>query len=181
MVDRGATTTARRESKANRSHRPNPSHFEGRCRRCRSLAAVPTACKNGTPVKKFMNLRINHATKLKRCTWYEPCDSAALDTMVRAACGLSSTTQYLLLDDTMSAVALSSSLPSGLTFEVATVLPAPTDHSKQRAVVIIDPISTGIVLAHQLHTIHGLKIIAVWSDVMPEELKSFVDPRYGSK
>ena len=137
--------------------------------------------KNGTPVKKFMNLRINHATKLKRCTWYEPCDSAALDTMVRAACGLSSTTQYLLLDDTMSAVALSSSLPSGLTFEVATVLPAPTDHSKQRAVVIIDPISTGIVLAHQLHTIHGLKIIAVWSDVMPEELKSFVDPRYGSK
>lgn len=132
------------------------------------------------PVKKTMRIRLNHHTKVRQCSWYDPCDAAAMDAMVRAACGIPATQQYLLLDDEMAAVALSSSLPSGLTFEVATVPPpAGAPNAKPAAVVVVDPISTGIVLAYQLHTHLGLAVIAVWSDVMPDELKAFVDPRFG--
>lgn len=118
--------------------------------------------------------------KLRQCTWYDPCDASSMDAMLRAACGISADQPYLLLDEDMAAVAVSSSLPSGLTFELAT-MPKPSSgpDAKPGAVVVVDPISTGIVLAYQLHVHHGLKVIAVWSDVMPDELKSFVDPRFG--
>jgi hypothetical protein len=46
-----------------------------------------------------------------------------------------------------------------------------------RAVVVVDPVSTGVVLCHQAVHVHGLTVIAVWSDVIPSELKQYVDPR----
>ena len=46
------------------------------------------------------------------------------------------------------------------------------------AVVIIDPITTGLVLAYQCAYQRGLAVIAVWSDVIPVELKDYVDSRY---
>ena len=42
--------------------------------------------------------------------------------------------------------------------------------------VVIDPISTGAVLASQAVE-RGLAIIAVWSESVPEELKGYVDKR----
>ena len=45
------------------------------------------------------------------------------------------------------------------------------------AVVIIDPITTGLVLAYQCAHQRGLAVIAVWSDVIPVELKDYVDSR----
>lgn len=47
------------------------------------------------------------------------------------------------------------------------------------AIVVVDPISTGVVLCYQAVHARGLQIIAVWSDVMPAELKDYVDPRFG--
>ena len=43
-------------------------------------------------------------------------------------------------------------------------------------VVIVDPISTGAVLASQAVQ-RGLAIIAVWSESVPDDLKGFVDKR----
>ena len=43
-------------------------------------------------------------------------------------------------------------------------------------VVIVDPISTGAVLASQAVQ-QGLAIIAVWSESVPDDLKGFVDKR----
>lgn len=44
--------------------------------------------------------------------------------------------------------------------------------------IIVDPITTGLVLAHQVYHQRGLAVIAVWSDVIPSELKDYVDSRY---
>jgi len=130
------------------------------------------------PQRKWMHVRINHTIKERRLAWYDPCDSTALDAMLRSACGLLATQQYLLLDSTMSAVAVSSSLPSEQTFELVTLGPAPGKEGRQPAVVVIDPISTGAVLSHQLVHLRGYAVVAVWSEVVPDELKEFVDPRY---
>ena len=42
------------------------------------------------------------------------------------------------------------------------------------AVVVIDPVSTGAVLAYEIVTKRRMQVVCVWSDVVPEELKSFV-------
>ena len=77
----------------------------------------------------------------------------------------------------MSAVAESASLPSDAAFELV-ILGAPPDISDPcpAAVVVVDPLSTGAVLAKRVHDL-GYAVIRVWSDVVPDELKSFVDPR----
>ena len=70
------------------------------------------------PVQKMMLVRIGHSPKPRKLTWYDPCETAALDTMIRAGCGISPKQNYLLLDRTMSAVAVSSSLPTGEEYEL---------------------------------------------------------------
>ena len=65
-----------------------------------------------------MLVRVGSSAKARRVAWYDPCDNAALDAVLRAACGVPAERQFLLLDATMSAVAVSSSLPSGETFEL---------------------------------------------------------------
>ena len=101
-----------------------------------------------------------------------------MDVMIRAACGVAPSQQYLLLDTDMSAVAVASTLPSDSTFELVVLGAAPGRESRQPAVVVIDPISTGAVLCHQLFHDRQMAVIAVWSDVAPDELKSYVDARY---
>ena len=128
--------------------------------------------------QKYMHVRIGSSAKERRVAWYDPCEPAALDAVLRAACGVPAERQYLLLDATMSAVAVSSSLPSGEVFELM-LLPPPTHlAAAPGAVVIVDPISTGVVLSYQAVRERGLLVIAVWSDVLPEELKDFVDSRF---
>jgi len=41
---------------------------------------------------------------------------------------------------------------------------------------VVDPVSTGAVLAYRLSQLN-IAVVAVWSEVVPEELKKFVDPR----
>lgn len=124
--------------------------------------------------KKWMIVR--DQKKERRVAWYTPCESVALDALLRGAFSLTSETPYLLLDDTMTAVAVSSSLPSGHTFEL--FLPPPTiSAARNRAIVVVDPISTGAVLAHQIVNERQHQVIAVWSDVIPSELMGYVDAR----
>ena len=61
------------------------------------------------------------------------------------------------------------------------VLPPPSSGpgSRPAAIVVVDPISTGVVLCYQAVRMRGAQIIAVWSDVIPAELKDYVDPRFG--
>ena len=138
---------------------------------------MPDATRgNGASAVKVMYVRVGHTMKLRRLTWYDPCEPSALDAMLRAACGVAPSQQYLLLDQTMCAVAVSSSLPSGETYELSIVGPAPGKEHKKKAIVVIDPISTGAVLAYKISQM-GIKVVAVWSEVIPEDLKNFVDPR----
>ncbi len=123
-----------------------------------------------------MTVRVGHSTKPRRLTWYDPCEPSALDAMLRATCGIAPTQQYVLLDKTMSAVAVSSSMPSGETYELSLVGPAPGKEHKQQAIIVIDPVSTGAVLAYKIAQM-GIAVVAVWSEVVPDELKKFVDPR----
>merc|ERR1719230_131605 len=76
-------------------------------------------------VKKFMQVRFDHNEIARRVVWYDPCEPAAIDSILRSAHGLRPDQPYLLLDENMSAVAISSSLPSGCTFELVP-LPAPS-------------------------------------------------------
>ena len=69
-------------------------------------------------LQKWMHVCVGSSTKARRVAWYDPCDNAALDSVLRASCGVPPDRIYLLLDATMSAVAVSSSLPSGATFEL---------------------------------------------------------------
>ena len=66
--------------------------------------------------------RVDHSAKSRRVAWYDPCEPVALDALLRAACGIAPDRQYLLLDATMAPVAVSSSLPSGETFELVRVV-----------------------------------------------------------
>ena len=59
-------------------------------------------------------------------------------------------------------VAVSSSLPSGSIFELA-ILPPP---NAKVAVLLIDPVSTGAVLCHQLVTRRDASVIVVYSDAL---------------
>ena len=62
---------------------------------------------------------------------------------------------------------------------VQEVLPPPAGlAAAPAAVVIVDPISTGLKLAHEAVHTRGLTVIAVWSDVVPSELKELVDPKF---
>ena len=71
------------------------------------------------PQQKWLHVRVGHASKERRLTWYDPCEPAALDAMLRAACSVPVSQPYLLLESaTMSAVAVSSSMPSGGSFEL---------------------------------------------------------------
>ena len=126
-----------------------------------------------TSSKKTMTLRLGHSAKQLALTWYSGTEAAALEKMIRTAGQVPADAPILLLDDVMSAVAISSALPSGLTFELET-LPKP---GALRAVAVIDPISTGFVLCYKLKE-RGYSVIAVWSDVTPDELKNFVDARF---
>ena len=165
------------------------------------------AGNGGVPQKKSLKVKVGHSSKSRQLAWYDPCEASALDMMLRTACGVPAGSQYLLLDaSTMEAVAVSSSLPSEHTFELVSasrrrtartllrtshplfsllqvILPSPSPGvgpaAPTSAMVVVDPISTGIVLCHQAVHQRGLAVIAVWSDVMPDELKGFVDPRYG--
>lgn len=94
--------------------------------------------------------------------------------------------KYLLCELGGLPVAVSSSLPTGQTFElVRTIRRADIDEiarataagepvSGADALVLVDPVSTGAVVAYQ--TVHrmGLQIICVWSESIPDELKGFV-------
>ena len=59
-----------------------------------------------------------------------------------------------------------------------TLGPAPGKEDKKHAIVVIDPVSTGCVLSWHIAHERGLQVIAVWSEVVPDELKAFVDKRY---
>ena len=50
--------------------------------------------------------------------------------------------------------------------------------SRPRAVLVVDPISTGVVLSHHLHHQFDMPIVCVWSEAIPDDLKHYVDPRY---
>ena len=127
--------------------------------------------------KKWMLIKLGHTSKPRKVTWYDPCEPSALDTTVRATFGIAPSQPFLLLDDTMSVVALSASLPSGGTFElVVQAQPPCLEDERPAAIAIIDPISTGAVLAKRVHDL-GYAVVRVWSDVVPEDLRSFVDPR----
>ena len=139
------------------------------------LSVAPPA--PAAPVRKWMHVRVGHRAKVRKLAWYDPCEAQAMDMMLRAACGVAPSQQYLLLDTDMSAVAVASTLPSDSTFELVVLGAAPGRESKQAAVVVIDPISTGAVLCYQLVHERHMAVIAVWSDVVPDDLKSFVDSR----
>ena len=68
---------------------------------------------------------------LRRVCWYDPSPGDALDQMLRAACNVGPGEDYLLCDADCTPVAVSSSLPSDLTFELvraaiaSALLPAP--------------------------------------------------------
>ena len=95
--------------------------------------------------------------------WYHPCEAASLDRTIRVACGVPHERQYLLLEaETQAGVAVSSSLPSGSIFELA-ILPPP---NAKVAVLLIDPVSTGAVLCHQLVTRRDASVIVVYSDAL---------------
>ena len=130
--------------------------------------------------EKYMHLRVGSSTKERRVSWYDPCEPWAIDMLIRTACGVPPEAQYLLLDSkSMSAVAISSSLPSRSTFEVV-LLASPTHlAATPGAIVVVDPISTGAVLSFQIARERGLRVIAVWSDAIPDELKEYIDPRCG--
>ena len=66
-----------------------------------------------------MHVRVNDDKRVRRLTWFEPCEPAALDTLLRTACSIDPARPFLLLESTtMAAVAISGSLPSALTFEL---------------------------------------------------------------
>ena len=127
--------------------------------------------------RRSILVRVSHFPKARKVSWYAPCESAAIDSMLRAVCGIAPLQQYLLLDSSNAAVAVSSSLPADQTYEVFILGSASgAADSRPPAIAIIDPISTGAVLAKRLYDL-GYAIVRVWSDVVPEELKAFVDPR----
>ena len=127
--------------------------------------------------RRSILVRVSHFPKARKVSWYAPCEPAAIDSMLRAVCGIAPLQQYLLLDSSNAAVAVSSSLPADQTYEVFILGSASgAADSRPPAIAIIDPISTGAVLAKRLYDL-GYAIVRVWSDVVPEELKTFVDPR----
>ena len=129
------------------------------------------------PTRKYMDVRIGHTMRHRRLTWYEPCEPQTLQAALLTLCGLPPSQPYLLLDDTMSAVCVTASLPSGGQFELVPLGLSPgVDDRHPAAVVVVDPISTGAILARRAHDL-GFAVVRVWSDVVPEELRNFVDPR----
>ena len=120
--------------------------------------------------RRSILVRVSHFPKARKVSWYAPCESAAIDSMLRAVCGIAPLQQYLLLDSSNAAVAVSSSLPADQTYEVFILGSASgAADSRPPAIAIIDPISTGAVLAKRLYDL-GYAIVRVWSDVVPEEL-----------
>mmetsp|Transcript_46665 Transcript_46665/g.107091 ORF Transcript_46665/g.107091 Transcript_46665/m.107091 type:complete len:565 (-) Transcript_46665:651-2345(-) len=124
------------------------------------------------PVKKWMTVT-SLSGVVRKISWYDPSPQSALDQLLRAAFRLAPERQYMLTDSECLPVALSSSLPSGHTFELVPVHIAAAS-SPPIAVVVVDPISTGAVLAHHLVNKRGYEVVAVWSEVVPDELKAFV-------
>ena len=112
--------------------------------------------------------RPHHAAS--KAAWYEPCEPQTLQAALLTLCGLPPSQPYLLLDDTMSAVCVTASLPSGGQFELVPLGLSPgVDDRHPAAVVVVDPISTGAILARRAH---DLGFVCVWSDVVPEELRN---------
>ena len=117
---------------------------------------------------------------------YDPTPHEALDRLVRAACAVGADEEYVLCDDDSTPLALSSALPDGLTLELchvakpapplvaASALAAGRSAAGGDAIVIIDPCSTGAVIAHHAVTRRRLQVVAVWSDGIPDELCEFV-------
>lgn len=137
--------------------------------------------------KKCLSIKqadVDAPTKL--VTWYDPTPDAALDRMVRAACNLGPLDDYLLVEPDGSAVALSTSLPTNMQLElvrptksasrqqVSLALDAGVSVPGVDAIVIIDPVTTGAVLAHKAVHRNRVQVVVVWSDVIPEELRGFV-------
>ena len=91
------------------------------------------------PLKKFIDVRIGASLKERRVAWHDPCDSAALDALLRVACGVPSGQSYLLLDSSMTGVAVSSSLPSGEVYELVTACGMPHDRPCHRSHAAIRP------------------------------------------
>ena len=128
------------------------------------------------PSKKWMLVTHVSAPPRKVC-WYDPSPTPAMDQLLRATFRLPAGQQFVLTDDECMPVALSSSLPSGKTFELVPVeVPSGAGSSAlpPLTVVVVDPISTGAVLAHHIVNKRGLQVVAVWSEVVPDELKAFV-------
>uniref|UniRef100_A0A7S4C380 ATP-grasp domain-containing protein n=1 Tax=Chrysotila carterae TaxID=13221 RepID=A0A7S4C380_CHRCT len=147
--------------------------------------AVRGAMTISSPTRKQLCIHFG-ARPIRQLIWYDPTSTDALDAMLRSACGLSPTEQYLLCEDGGAPVALSSSLPSGLTLhvsyvpklatpsEVAIACDANIPTAGADAIVIIDPISTGAVLAHMAVHRNRVRVITVWSENVPVELRKFV-------
>ena len=98
------------------------------------------------PAKKSVLLRCGPSPLRKVC-WYDPSPALSLESLFRAACGLSADQQFLLTDAECCPVAVTSSLPSGQTFELVPLpmLSLPNALTPV-AVVVVDPISTGAVV-----------------------------------
>lgn len=132
-----------------------------------------------SPQKKWITVYCGSAAPRRLC-WYDPASSDSMDHMLRAACGVPAGQPYLLTDSECMPVAVSSSLPSGESFELVPLplVSVPGSSSAIElpplAVVVVDPISTGAVLAHYLVHKRKLQVVAVWSEVVPDELKAFV-------
>lgn len=151
----------------------------------RKVKESPTPVVNNGPQRKWMQLRCGNAP-LRRVAWYDNCPDSALDKLLRTACRIGIETEYLLCEKGGLPLAVSSSLPTAQTYElvptvrrasaleVAKAAEAGLSVPGADAVVVVDPVSTGAVVAHQAVHRMGLQVICVWSESIPEELKGFV-------
>eukprot|EP00966_Prymnesium_polylepis_P187217 4340007-Prymnesium_polylepis.1 len=59
--------------------------------------------------------------KERKVCWYDPSPPRAMDQLLRATFSLPADQPYILTDDECTPVAVSSSLPTGMTFELVPV------------------------------------------------------------
>ena len=134
----------------------------------RKVKAEPVPADNG-PQRKWMQLRCGNAP-LRRVAWYDNCPDSALDKLLRTACRIGIETEYLLCEKGGLPLAVSSSLPTAQTYElvptvrrasaleVAKAAEAGMSVPGADAVVVVDPVSTGAVVAHQAVHRMGLQV-----------------------
>ena len=135
----------------------------------RKVKESPTPVVNNGPQRKWMQLRCGNAP-LRRVAWYDNCPDSALDKLLRTACRIGIETEYLLCEKGGLPLAVSSSLPTAQTYElvptvrrasaleVAKAAEAGLSVPGADAVVVVDPVSTGAVVAHQAVHRMGLQV-----------------------